>query len=69
MTVVVVYVDTSKQVGDPDYLKVFANADAAGRMVHPTELVSLWPHPEPSGPAEATDANIQWRKIGVNRRA
>jgi hypothetical protein len=26
---VLVYVDTSKQVGDPDYLKVFANADAA----------------------------------------
>jgi hypothetical protein len=48
MTVVVVYVDTRKQVGDPDHLKVFANADAAGRMVHPTELVSLWPHPEHS---------------------
>jgi hypothetical protein len=26
---VFVYVDTSKQVGDPDHLKVFANADAA----------------------------------------
>jgi hypothetical protein len=26
---VLVYVDTSKQVGDPDHLKVFANADAA----------------------------------------
>jgi hypothetical protein len=26
---VLIYVDTSKQVGDPDYLKVFANADAA----------------------------------------
>ena len=23
------YVDTSKQVGDPDHLKVFTNADAA----------------------------------------
>ena len=23
------YVNTSKQVGDPDHLKVFANADAA----------------------------------------
>jgi len=23
------YVDTSKKVGDPDHLKVFANADAA----------------------------------------
>ena len=26
---VFVYVDTSKQVGDEDYIKVFANADAA----------------------------------------
>jgi hypothetical protein len=28
-TTVWAYVDTSKQVGDPDHLKVFANADAA----------------------------------------
>jgi hypothetical protein len=26
---VLIYVDTSKQVGDADHLKVFANADAA----------------------------------------
>jgi hypothetical protein len=26
---VLIYVDTSKQVGEPDHLKVFANADAA----------------------------------------
>jgi hypothetical protein len=26
---VLIYVDTSKQVGDPDHLKVFANTDAA----------------------------------------
>jgi hypothetical protein len=26
---VLIYVNTSKQVGDPEYLKVFANADAA----------------------------------------
>jgi hypothetical protein len=26
---VLIYVDTSKQVGDSDHLKVFANADAA----------------------------------------
>jgi hypothetical protein len=26
---VLIYVDTGKQVGDPDHLKVFANADAA----------------------------------------
>ena len=25
---VLIYVDTSKQVGDPDHLKVFAHADA-----------------------------------------
>ena len=26
---VLIYVDTNKQVGDPNHLKVFANADAA----------------------------------------
>jgi hypothetical protein len=26
---VLIYVDTTRQVGDPDHLKVFANADAA----------------------------------------
>ena len=26
---VLIYVNTSKQVGDPNHLKVFANADAA----------------------------------------
>jgi hypothetical protein len=26
-----IYVDTRKQVGDPDHLKVFANAEAARR--------------------------------------
>jgi len=26
---VLIYVDTSKQVGDPDHLKVFANAEVA----------------------------------------
>jgi hypothetical protein len=26
---VLIYLDTSKQVGDPDHLKVFASADAA----------------------------------------
>ena len=29
MMTVWIYVDTSKQVGDPDHLKVFGNADAA----------------------------------------
>jgi hypothetical protein len=29
MTTVWVYVDTNKDVGDPDHLKVFASADAA----------------------------------------
>jgi hypothetical protein len=29
MTTVWIYVDTNKDVGDPDHLKVFANADAA----------------------------------------
>ena len=27
--IVLIYVNTSKQVGDPEHLKVFANADAA----------------------------------------
>jgi hypothetical protein len=26
---VLIYVDTTKQVGDPDHVKVFANADAS----------------------------------------
>jgi hypothetical protein len=29
MKTVLIYVNTSKQVGDPDHLKVFTNADAA----------------------------------------
>jgi hypothetical protein len=29
MKTVLIYVNTSKQVGDPDHLKVFANEDAA----------------------------------------
>ena len=29
---VLIYVDTSKEVGDPDHLKVFANADAAAPL-------------------------------------
>jgi hypothetical protein len=30
---VLIYVYTSKQVGDPEHLKVFANANAAENMV------------------------------------
>ena len=30
---VLIYVDTSKQVGDKDHLKVFANADVAARWL------------------------------------
>jgi hypothetical protein len=30
---VFVYVNASKQIGDPDHLKVFANADAAGKWL------------------------------------
>jgi hypothetical protein len=30
---VIVYVDTSKQVGDSDYIKVFATNDAAERWL------------------------------------
>jgi hypothetical protein len=31
--IVLIYVDTSKQVGDADHLKVFANADAAEKWL------------------------------------
>jgi hypothetical protein len=31
---VLIYVNTSKQVGDTDHLKVFANADAAETWLH-----------------------------------
>jgi hypothetical protein len=34
---VLIYVDTSKQVGDPDHLKVFANADAADTWLEENE--------------------------------
>ncbi len=33
MTTVFVYVNTSKRVGDPDHLKVFANEDAAEKWL------------------------------------
>ena len=32
-----IYVDTSKQVGDRDHLKVFANADAADTWLEENE--------------------------------
>jgi hypothetical protein len=31
MKTVWIYVDTSKQVGDPEHIKVFATTDAAGK--------------------------------------
>jgi hypothetical protein len=33
---VFIYVDTSQEVGDPDHLKVFANADAADTWLEKT---------------------------------
>jgi hypothetical protein len=38
---VFVYVDTSKEVGDPDHLKVFANADAADTWLEENEPEGL----------------------------
>jgi hypothetical protein len=35
---VLIYVDTSKQVGDPDHHKVFANADAAATWFAENDL-------------------------------
>jgi hypothetical protein len=34
---VLIYVNTSKQVGDPEHLKVFANADAAETWLQENE--------------------------------
>jgi hypothetical protein len=34
---VFIYVDTSTEVGDPDHLKVFANADAADTWLEENE--------------------------------
>jgi hypothetical protein len=38
---VFVYVNTSKQVGDPEHLKVFATADGSGKMVRGNDLKAL----------------------------
>jgi hypothetical protein len=38
---VFIYVDTSKEVGDPDHLKVFANADAADTWLEENEPEGL----------------------------
>ena len=38
---VLIYVDTSKQAGDPDHLKVFANADAAEKWFEENEATQL----------------------------
>ena len=35
---VFVYVDTSKEVGDPDHIKVFATADAAATWFEENDL-------------------------------
>ena len=39
---VLIYVDTSKQVGDPDHLKVFANADAAEAWFAADRTIPAW---------------------------
>jgi hypothetical protein len=38
---VLIYVDTSKDVGDPDHLKVFATADAADTWLEENEPEGL----------------------------
>jgi hypothetical protein len=40
---VFIYVDTSKRVGDPDHLKVFANADAPDIETDDAHRVRNWP--------------------------
>jgi len=37
---VLIYIDTGKQVGDPDHLKVFANEDAAETWFQENEPTS-----------------------------
>jgi hypothetical protein len=39
---VLIYVDARKQVGDPEHLKVFANAAAAGGGLRKT-MPKVWP--------------------------
>src|SRR6186997_717482 len=39
---VLIYVDTGKQIGDPEHLKVFANADAAAAWFAET-IPKAWP--------------------------
>jgi hypothetical protein len=39
---VLIYVDTSKQVGDLEHIKVFANADAAEDRL-PKTISKAWP--------------------------
>jgi hypothetical protein len=51
---VFVYVSTSKQVGDPDHLKVFANADAAETWSRKTTQ-KAWPLRRGSGMKEAAN--------------
>ncbi len=40
---VLIYVDTRKQVGDRDHLKVFANADAAETWFTENDPEGQWP--------------------------
>jgi hypothetical protein len=42
---VLIYVDTSKQVGDSDHLKVFANADAAETWFEENDPEGCRSHP------------------------
>ncbi len=41
MTTVWIYVDTSKEVGDPDHLKVFADELAANRWFEENDPVGV----------------------------
>ena len=42
MKTVWIYVDTSKQVGDPEHIKVFATTDAAGKWFEENDP-EAWP--------------------------
>ena len=47
---VLIYADTSKQIGDPDHLKVFANAEAAAAWFAEMSLTEWKLANRPSNP-------------------
>ena len=55
---VLIYVNTSKQVGDPDHLKVFANEDAAETWFEENDLEGVAFEYRVEGQANLTASQI-----------